>query len=277
MINVFVYIESQEWVNGGAPLGSCVCGTWHFFNEATISIAGDINATKKINGASWNYKGIYLNFDKDPFYGKWGIFPSLEQKTAEIPLPEIYLITPDLTINSGSPAKIVASGKNVASYRWQESEDGVFWTDIVGATSHIYEPDTDIIKVSYYRCIALNPTGEARTQSIRVTVSAAGTYPEIEISGADVSSKLNLTQAFINDLPATVSLSGIAVSKSLTETRSIINDVPATANISGVAISENLTETRSVIQDVPATVNISGVTVSENLTETRSVIQDVTA
>lgn len=82
------------------------------------------------------------------------------------------------------------------SYQWQSSSDGSTWSNISGATSATYTPQTTTVGSTYYRCAATNTlngyTNTRYSNSAHITVSSAVT-PTFTQNPASASYSVNAT------------------------------------------------------------------------------------
>ena len=82
------------------------------------------------------------------------------------------------------------------SYQWQSSSDGSTWSNISGATSATYTPQTTTVGSTYYRCEANNTlngyTASRYSNSAHITVSAAVT-PTFTQNPVSASYNVNAT------------------------------------------------------------------------------------
>lgn len=82
------------------------------------------------------------------------------------------------------------------SYQWQSSSDGSTWSNISGATSATYTPQTTTVGSTYYRCEAKNTlngyTASRYSNSAHITVSAAVT-PTFTQNPVSASYNVNAT------------------------------------------------------------------------------------
>ena len=69
------------------------------------------------------------------------------------------------------------------SYQWQSSTDNVNFTNITGATSTTYTPDTDTVGTVYYRCIVTSSdSGESKSATSNTAVVTINATPTAQIS-----------------------------------------------------------------------------------------------